>query len=60
MLVQGNRDNLGSCVVNKDRALLIVGVLQQLLAEIISKRIYNNCQQDGTTEVARPLQLTSH
>lgn len=39
MLVERDLDHLGSSVVNQSGALFIVGILQQLLAQIVAKWI---------------------
>ena len=39
MAVECNFDHIWSCIVNQLSALIIVGILQQLLAEVVAKRI---------------------
>ena len=40
MLVQRDLNELGSRVVNEGGALLVVGVLEKLLAQVVAERIY--------------------
>jgi hypothetical protein len=40
MLVQRDLNKLGSSVVNEGGALLVVGVLKKLLAQVVAERIY--------------------
>lgn len=40
MLVQSNGHQRGSCVANKGVALLVIGELEQLLAEIVAEGVY--------------------
>ncbi len=39
MLIKSNLHHLGGGIVNKDSALLVIGVLEQLLAEVVAERI---------------------